>query len=66
MTNVGVNAEGEVTHVLADVGGFLGIGSRTVAVALSDVEIESQAEAGVRLHLDMTKSEIEELPEVEG
>lgn len=66
VTNVGVNAEGEVTHVLTDVGGFLGLGSRTVAVALSDVEIEQDAEGHLLLHLDMTSSEIEDLPEFEG
>lgn len=61
--NLGVNAENEVTHILIDVGGFLGVGERTVAVAVSDLEIESSAEVELSLHLNMTRSQIEELPE---
>lgn len=55
--------QAEVTHVLIDAGGFLGIGSRTVAIDLAEVDMELQAEGELRLNLDMTKSDIENLPE---
>lgn len=61
-----LNADGQVSHILIDVGGFLGIGARTVAVAMPEIEIETAAEGDVSLYLSMTEEQIAELPEHEG
>ncbi|MBO0661764.1 PRC-barrel domain-containing protein [Jiella sp. MQZ9-1] len=70
MTIVGPNGEkvGEVEHVLGDangnakaitveVGGFLGIGEKTVILMLSDVALDMG-----RVKTALTKDEIEKLP----
>lgn len=61
-----LNDDEQVSQILIDVGGFLGIGARTVAIAMSEVEIETAAEGEVSLHLSMTEEQIAELPEYEG
>lgn len=55
--------DGQVTDVVLDVGGFLGIGARSVAIPM-DRLIVGQAEGGaVRLWVNMTREELETLPE---
>lgn len=57
---------GQVVAVLIDVGGFLGIGARTVAVDIEEIEIQVDPERDdVRVYLNMTRDELEGLPEVE-
>ena len=54
----------EVVAVLIDVGGFLGIGARTVAVYMEQLEIQYDPQVDdVRVYLAMTESELENLPE---
>ena len=54
----------EVVAVLIDVGGFLGIGARTVAVYIDQLEIQYDPQVDdVRVYLAMTESELENLPE---
>jgi hypothetical protein len=51
--------DGQVTSVLIDVGGFLGIGSKRVAIDVNSLEMR-----GDRLVvIDMTEEQVEELPE---
>lgn len=58
---------GEVTHAVMDVGGFLGLGSHTVAMELDDLDILwSDADDDVRVQVTMTQEEMESLPEYEG
>ncbi len=58
-----LSAEGQVTDVVLDVGGFLGIGAKTVAIPMDRLTV-AQTEAGaVRLWVDMTKEELEALPD---
>ncbi len=58
-----LTADGQVTDVVLDVGGFLGVGARTVAIPMDRLTV-AQAEGGaVRLWVDMTKEELEALPE---
>lgn len=57
-----ITAEGQITHVVLDVGGFLGIGTRTVALPIEDLTIAQSGES-VRLWVRMTKQELEALPE---
>ncbi len=58
-----LTSDGQVTDVVLDVGGFLGIGARTVAIPMDRLTV-AQADGGaVRLWVDMSKEELEALPE---
>jgi sporulation protein YlmC with PRC-barrel domain len=62
-----LNGDAEVVEVLVDVGGFLGIGSHTVALPVENVDILWNASTdSVRVHLPMTRDMIESLPEHQG
>lgn len=53
----------QVTAALINVGGFLGIGSRTVAVPMDQLEIHSDADLeDLRVYLAISEEELEELP----
>lgn len=56
-----------VTHVVVDVGGFLGIGSHTVALPVDDVQVYWNTEDRQALvRVDMTREQLRDLPEFEG
>ena len=58
-----LTGEGQVTDVVLDVGGFLGIGAKTVAIPM-DRLIVAQTEGGaVRIWVNMTKEELQALPD---
>jgi hypothetical protein len=57
-----LTAEGQVTDVVLDVGGFLGMGAKSVAIPLDRLTV-AQLDGSVRLWVDMTKEELEALPE---
>ncbi len=55
---------GKAQEVVVDVGGFLGIGSKTVSIAMDQVDLVQAHEGDeVRGYVDMTREEIEALPE---
>lgn len=56
--------DGQVQGFVMDVGGFLGIGSREVAVGFDEAQVLSN-EAGdeYRVHIDATEEQLESLPE---
>lgn len=49
---------GRVAAVTLDVGGFLGVRERIVVISLDQIELD-----GLRMVLNMTKEEVESLPE---
>jgi sporulation protein YlmC with PRC-barrel domain len=55
--------DGQVTHVIVDVGGFLGIGAKTVA--LDAAALTAEEGDGGDLVTSMTRDQIEALPEYE-
>lgn len=56
-----------VSHVLVDVGGFLGIGAHTVALSVDDVDvIWNDADGDVRVQAPMTREQLEAMPEYQG
>lgn len=56
-----------VSDVIVDVGGFLGIGSKSVALPLAEAEVLwNQETDSVRVHLPMTREQLEALPEHQG
>ncbi|RYI28639.1 MAG: PRC-barrel domain containing protein [Acetobacteraceae bacterium] len=58
-----LSADGKVTDVVLDVGGFLGIGAKRVAIPMDRLTV-AQADGGaVRLWVNMTKEELQALPD---
>lgn len=58
-----LSAEGQVTDVVLDVGGFLGIGARSVAIPMDRLTVGQTEGGAVRIWVNMTKEELEALPE---
>ncbi|MFN3936677.1 MAG: PRC-barrel domain-containing protein [Gemmobacter sp.] len=53
-----------ITHVVFDVGGFLGIGARTVALPIDDVDIVwAESTRNVRVQVPLTRDQLRDLPE---
>ena len=52
--------------MIVDVGGFLGMGEKPVAIDMSKLQILKAAEGGaLRAYVQMTKDQLETLPAVE-
>jgi len=62
-----LDEEGGIKTVVVDVGGFLGIGAKPVALDLDQIRlmtsVEDQNDNTPRLYVDMSKEQLEELPE---
>ncbi len=58
-----LTAEGQVTDVVLDVGGFLGIGARSIAIPMDRLTVAQSDGGAVRIWVNMTKEELEALPE---
>lgn len=54
---------GEISHVVLDVGGFLGIGTHAVAVPLDELQVFRDEGANLRIYLPWTQAQLEALPE---
>ena len=58
--------EGEVSYLTSNIGGFLGIGSREVAIGFDEVTILSDVDRiEVQVHVAATREMLEEMPEYE-
>jgi hypothetical protein len=64
-TTCGENLEEHPTHVVLDIGGFLGIGARTVALTTSDLQVFRDENNDLRIYLPGTREQLEALPECE-
>lgn len=60
-----LTSEGTIDRAIIDVGGFLGLGERHVAVTLEELTI-LQADGDVRVYIDATQEALEAQPEYEG
>lgn len=62
-----LDEDGGIKTVVVDVGGFLGIGAKPVALDLDQIRLmtsaEDQNDGTPRLYVDMSKDQLEELPE---
>ncbi len=59
-----MNDNGQVDRVVIDVGGFLGVGERPIAVSMDEVKILKKDDGDeVRVFIDATKSQLEKKPE---
>lgn len=64
-----LTADGQVGNVIVDVGGFLGIGARSVALAFDDLQIardEGGMTSSLRVWVDLTEEKLENMPEWTG
>lgn len=58
-----LTGEGQVTDVILDVGGFLGIGAKAVAIPMDRLTVAQGGNGDVAIWVNMTKEELEALPE---
>ena len=57
-----VQGSGPGAHVVVDVGGFLGIGAKPVAVSVSELDFMRDELGGVRAFTTWTEEELKEMP----
>ncbi|WP_375690894.1 PRC-barrel domain-containing protein [Pseudooceanicola sp. LIPI14-2-Ac024] len=61
-----VDDQGKITDAIVDVGGFLGIGEKPVALQLSDLQVMQQQDGEeVRIYTAMAEDELKAMPEFE-
>lgn len=72
ISGIVLTSSGQADKAVIDVGGFIGIGEKTVAVPFSqialmqsDVEADAEAEAEIFVYVNSTEDELEALPEYE-
>ena len=62
-----LNDEGDVTEILVDVGGWLGMGEHTVALGFDQIELRRDGQNGtVFAYVGFTQAELEAMTEWEG
>lgn len=65
--DVVMSDDGTMTHLILDIGGFLGLGSHTIALEAGAVDIMwHDADGDVRVDAPMTQEQLENLPEYQG
>ncbi|WP_126975224.1 PRC-barrel domain-containing protein [Frigidibacter oleivorans] len=59
--------DGTITHTVIDIGGFLGIGAKPVALDFEQMEVMTE-DGGetLRVHVTATEEELEQMPEYQG
>jgi ribosomal 30S subunit maturation factor RimM len=61
-----VGDDGKISKVIIDVGGFLGIGEKPVAVTFDELEVLQQSDGDdLRIYIDSTEDKLETLPKFE-
>jgi hypothetical protein len=58
-----VHGMGAASEIVVDVGGFLGIGAKPVAVSASDLDFMRDENGGVHAVTNWTKDQLEDMPE---
>lgn len=61
ISNVLVDQQGNISHVIVSTGGVMGVASRDVALPLSEIQMQQQ-----QLAVNMTEDQLSNLPEYEG
>ena len=57
---------GEVEYFVLDIGGFLGIGAHTVALGMDEVSVLHDGGDDLRVYVDATREQLEQMPEYQG
>lgn len=65
VNDVVTGADGEVETILINVGGFLGLGARTVGIPFEDVTVDTDDAGKIVLRTPLTSDDISDLPEFE-
>jgi PRC-barrel domain len=66
ISDIVLDDAGVPAQVIVDVGGFLGIGARPVAIEMSQLQIMQATDGGqMRAYVQMTQRELEQLPAVD-
>lgn len=68
ITDALITEDGDVVAVLVDIGGFLGIGAKTVAMSLDSLSMHRDPDGDaddVRITVDLTREQLENAPEFE-
>lgn len=64
VTDVVLGAEGEAQYIVADVGGFLGLGAHTVAIGFDEVSVmHDEGMTDLRIYVDVTEDTLRTMPE---
>lgn len=67
VANLLLDPAGQVTDAIVDVGGFLGIGERRVAIAFDEMQVMRSTDGDeLRVYVNATKELLEERPEYDG
>lgn len=67
VTDLVLDGDASISHILVDVGGFLGMGSHTVALPVEDVSIMwNDQNDDVLVHVQTTREQLEAMPEHQG
>jgi hypothetical protein len=62
-----LDKDGQTTHAVVDVGGFLGLGARSVSMPFSDLTVLRKVSgADLRIYVDTTKERLEAMPAYKG
>ena len=62
-----LSESGQVEAVIVDVGGFLGLGERPIAMSFDELQILRSADGGdFRIYVDATQEQLESRPEYQG
>lgn len=62
-----MDGSGQISQVIVDVGGFLGIGQKPVALTMSELDLMQETDGDeIRAYAPMSKEQLEALPTYEG
>jgi sporulation protein YlmC with PRC-barrel domain len=63
VSQLNIDSAGKITEAIVDIGGFLGMGEKPVALKLSDLDIlREDGGDDLRVYVGMTKEQMEALP----
>ncbi|NDV85711.1 hypothetical protein GTW51_03245 [Aurantimonas aggregata] len=63
IADIALSADGQVDAVIVDVGGFLGIGAKPVAVSMDNLQFMQDAGGSLYLYTQFTQEQLEAAPE---
>lgn len=67
VSDVVMGPEGQAEYAVIDIGGFLGLGTHTVAIGFDEMQVlHDEGWADLRVYVDATQEELENMPEYEG
>jgi sporulation protein YlmC with PRC-barrel domain len=67
VNDVVMGPEGQAQYAVIDIGGFLGLGTHTVAIGFEELQVlHDEGWADLRVYVDATQEELENMPEYDG